>query len=166
MPQQKQKQTRVHSPVIMLCVALRCVVCDGIGIGVGDPAGPSKWEDLGNPAVGVGPEGCDPECQTTATTFNSQSTFVLPLTTATTTTTEDEATTTEGQGEGEAAVALWMGDRWYPTATYPKEPRPLLQVIQKTRPFVPFCTQKILFYQDRLGTNIGKTQQKRPFLTA
>jgi hypothetical protein len=95
--------------------------------------------------VGAGPEGCDPECQTTATTFNSQSTFVLPLTTATTTTAEDAATTTEGQGEGEAAVALWMGDRWYPTATYPKEPRPLLQVIQKTRQFVQFCTQKRLF---------------------
>ena len=25
------------------------------------------------------------------------------------------------------AVALWMGDRWYPDQTYKKEPKPLLQ---------------------------------------
>ena len=94
-------------------------------------AGPSRWEDLGNPAVGAGPECVPPrdaKCATTATTFNSQSTYVLPLTAAaTTTTTEEEEEVAEGQGEGNAAVALWMGDRWYPTRTYPKEPHSMLE---------------------------------------
>ena len=101
-------------------------------------AGPSKWEDLGNPAVGAGPK-ChtptDAKCSTTASTFNSQSTFVLPLTTAATTTTigeeeeeEEEAAEGTGQGQDEGdAVALWMGDRWYPTRTYPKEPHSMLE---------------------------------------
>ena len=70
----------------------------------------------------------DAKCATTATTFNSQSTYVLPLTAAaTTTTTEEEEEAAEGQGEGNAAVALWMGDRWYPTRTYPKEPHSMLE---------------------------------------
>ena len=37
--------------------------------------GVSKFEDLGNPAVGPGPAGCHPECGSINTTFNSQSTF-------------------------------------------------------------------------------------------
>ena len=55
---------------------------------------PTKWEDLGNPAVGPGtnPEGQGPEV-----TFNSQSTAVIPLT-----------------GEPHGVVALWMGDVWEP----------------------------------------------------
>jgi hypothetical protein len=87
--------------------------------------------------VGAGPKCVTPrdaKCATTASTFNSQSTFVLPLTTAATTTTtteddeaaeeeqeeeeeeEEEEAAEEGQGERQdAAVALWMGDRWYPT---------------------------------------------------
>ena len=93
-------------------------------------AGPSRWEDLGNPAVGPGPKCVTPrdaKCATTATTFNSQSTYVLPLTAAATTTTTEEEEAAEGQGEGNAAVALWMGDRWYPTRTYPKEPHSMLE---------------------------------------
>ena len=93
-------------------------------------AGPSRWEDLGNPAVGAGPKCVTPrdaKCATTATTFNSQSTYVLPLTAAATTTTTEEEEAAEGQGEGNAAVALWMGDRWYPTRTYPKEPHSMLE---------------------------------------
>jgi hypothetical protein len=84
-------------------------------------AGPTKWEDLGNPAVGEGPKGCNPECQGANTTFNSQSTFVLPLATGLR---DDEGQQHDGAA---AAVALWMGDRWYPDETYAKEPKPLLQ---------------------------------------
>eukprot|EP00935_MAST-01C_sp_MAST-1C-sp1_P002166 g2166.t1 len=65
------------------------------------PAGaPTKWEDLGNPAVGSAttPEGDGP-----SKTFNSQSTFVLPL--------EDQD---EDRAQPKKAVGLWMGDRWNP----------------------------------------------------
>jgi hypothetical protein len=59
------------------------------------PGAPTKWEDLGNPAVGSAktPEGAGPR-----TTFNSQSTFVLPYI----------------GGGGDDVVAVWMGDRWNP----------------------------------------------------
>lgn len=64
--------------------------------------GPGLWEDLGNPAVGPAktPEGAGPSL-----TFNSQSTFVLPLTTLTSSSADRDA---------ERVVALWMGDRWNP----------------------------------------------------
>ena len=91
------------------------------------PGGPSKWEDLGNPAVGPGPEGCHPECGGINTTFNSQSTFVLPVAAA------SEAELGEGADAG--VVALWMGDRWYPDETYPMEPKPLLQHNGAQAPF-------------------------------
>lgn len=58
----------------------------------------AQWEDLGNPAVGPAttPEGDGPE-----TTFNAQSTFVLPL--------EHHHDSLSSN-----AVAVWMGDRWEP----------------------------------------------------
>ena len=65
------------------------------------PGAPTKWEDLGNFAVG---SALTPEGDGVRTTFNSQSTFVLPL---------SASTANAGGGSG-APIALWMGDRWHP----------------------------------------------------
>ena len=68
------------------------------------PLGPAKWDDLGNPAIG--PEKT-PEGQGPDTTFNSQSTFVLPLTAS-----------SEASGSAGSVVALWMGDRWCESTSF------------------------------------------------
>ena len=76
---------------------------------------PSKWEDLGNPAIGPA---TTPEGEGPSTTFNAQSTFVLPLD-GTTAAAAAAATASSSPSSDAAAAArnvvgLWMGDRWHP----------------------------------------------------